>query len=83
MTMTLWILALGLACVLLAFTTYAALVGFVGVLSGTRYAKCPYCHHHYLGGRAGMGGHQCPHGVVERGYQFMRRGLHHPHVPRS
>jgi hypothetical protein len=80
MTTTLWTLTVGLACVLLAFTTYAAFVGLAGVLSGARYAQCPRCHHHYLSGRAGLEGHLCPHGVTERVYQVMWRELHHQYA---
>lgn len=37
----LWVVAVGLACVLLMFSTYAVMVGFASVLSGTRYLYCP------------------------------------------
>lgn len=46
----LWLVAVGLACALLIFSTFAVLVGFVGVLSGTHYLQRPRCHHHYLRG---------------------------------
>jgi hypothetical protein len=75
----LWTVALALACVLLVFSTYAAFVGFAGVLSGARYLQCPRCHHHYLSGRGG-GGHQCPHGRGERAYQLAWGQLHHTHA---
>jgi hypothetical protein len=72
----LWLVAVGLACVLLMFSTYAVMVGVAGVLSGTRYLQCPRCHHHYMGGHAGLG-HRCPHGVAERVYQLAWARLHH------
>ncbi len=43
----LWLVAVGLACALLIFSTFAVLVGFVGVLSGTHYLQRPRCHHHW------------------------------------
>lgn len=77
MTTIMWIVALGLGFVLLAFSTYAAFVGLTGVLSGGQYAQCSRCHHHYLSGSSGLRGHQCPHGVAERAYQVVWRELHH------
>lgn len=83
MATALWTVALGLGCVLLVFSTYAAFVGFTGVLSGARYTQCPDCHHHYLSSGSGPPGHRCPHGVGERAYQLVWRELHQPHVFRS
>jgi hypothetical protein len=46
-------LGAALVMVLLAFTCYFTFVGLVGVLSGERFERCPYCHRHGLtvGGR--------------------------------
>lgn len=75
----LWAIALTLGFALLIFSTYAALVGFAGVLSGARYLQCPRCHHHYLAGRVGSW-HRCPHRPPERVYQMAWAQLHHRNV---
>lgn len=71
----LWVLA-GL---LLAYTTYAAILGITGTFTGARYEQCPQCHHHYLTGR-GQQRHQCPHGLEERVYQKGWMLVHHSHA---
>jgi hypothetical protein len=76
----LWIVASLLVFALLVFSTYAAFVGFAGVLSGARYAQCPSCHHHYLSGRIGQRIHTCPRGATERAYQAAWAQLHNAGV---
>jgi hypothetical protein len=76
----LWAVALALGFVLLSVSTYAAIVGFTGVLSGARYLRCPWCHQHYLAGR-GASWHRCPHGGPERVHQRVWARLHHRAAP--
>jgi len=50
---TMWYLALAmilvvLVGVLLAFASYALAIGLLGVLTGERFVRCPYCHRHGL-----------------------------------
>jgi hypothetical protein len=55
------ILALGLVLsgILLAFTTYAALYGLAGAITGRTYERCPNCHHHYLADKGRPTAHEC------------------------
>lgn len=76
MDTALWTLTDVLICGLLVFSTYAAFIGFAGVLSGAGYVTCPRCHHHYLRTRTGSR-HPCPHGVAEDAYQLVWRTTHH------
>lgn len=76
MSTTLWTLIWVLAGMLLAYTTYAAVIGIAGAFAGRSYERCPLCHHHYLAGR-GQPVHACPHGIDERVYQTGWALLHH------
>jgi hypothetical protein len=72
MTSLLWIALLLLGGVLLAFTTYAALIGLAGFI-GERFERCPHCHRHglMLTGRLHPDG--CPPGVTEQAGHLLRR----------
>lgn len=81
------ILTIGLVLsgLLLVFTTYAALVGLAGSVTGRSYERCPRCHEHYLADRSGAGEHQCavarPARVQHASHSFL--GLrHHAHAGR-
>lgn len=70
----LWVLMWVLVGLLLAFTTYAAVVGIVGVFAGSGYERCPRCGHHYLSGPGEQ--HECSQGIQAR-VLHAGRGLSH------
>jgi hypothetical protein len=72
-----WTIVFVLAGLLLAFTTYAAVVGLLAVFTSARYLQCPRCHHHYLISAAEAPAHECPHGIEERMHQAAWSRLHH------
>lgn len=76
----LWAIVFCLAGLLLAYTTYAAIVGLAGAFTGARYELCPLCHHHYLVERNGESKHECPHGVENQIHQAAWSALHHAHM---
>jgi len=62
---------------LLAYTTWAAVVGVAGLLTRARYKQCPQCHHHYLTPAGSGDRHHCPHGVLERTFAAAWHLTHH------
>jgi hypothetical protein len=60
MTAFLWAVVLIVGGVLMAFTTYAAVVGGIGALSGGRFERCPRCGRHGLSVRAPLHPDGCP-----------------------
>lgn len=74
-------LALTMSGILLAFTTYAAMVGLLG-LFGRNYEACPRCHQHYLVDRSRPEPHQCPLGASEQFHHGLRTLVHHAHAGR-
>jgi hypothetical protein len=75
-------LAFTLSTVLLALTTYAAVVGAVAIVAGARYAWCPNCHHHFLATDTASS-HVCPQGTLEALHRRTWRWRHPtPSAPR-
>jgi hypothetical protein len=82
-------LALVLSGGLLAYTTYAALWGLAGALTGRAYERCPHCHSHYLADKTGAATHQCfvepeaglLHALLSRAHQAHH--AHHAHTGRN
>ncbi len=76
-------LALVLSGVLLAATTYAAIVGLAGAFMGRTYEKCPRCGGHYLADPAQPGIHSCHRGWAQPLHHVVKAfagSLHHAHV---
>jgi len=78
MASVLWVLAFVAAALLLAVSTYAALVG-MAALFGASYERCSRCHHHYLAVGGHLASHACPHGPVERLYHRSWEWRHRTH----
>jgi hypothetical protein len=74
-------LALILSGLLLAFTTYAAIVGLFGLL-GRSYELCPRCHTHYLTDRSRPEPHQCLPVASQPVHHGLRTLVHHAHAGR-
>jgi hypothetical protein len=78
MAVGVWTVALLLTGLLLAYTTYAAGVGLLGVLTGRTYEWCQRCHEHYLADGSGQA-HVCSlvaHSRPIHGHSLLR----HRHV---
>lgn len=80
MATTLWTIVFCLTGLLLAFSTYAAVIGLAGIFTGTRDEVCPLCHHHYLVTRRDPKPHTCPHGIEENIHHAAWSALHRAHV---
>jgi hypothetical protein len=74
-------LALTLSGLLLAFTTYAAIVGLFG-LFGRNYELCPRCHQHYLADRSRPEPHQFPPVASEQVHHGLPTLVRHAHAGR-
>jgi hypothetical protein len=82
MTSLLWTVLILLGGVLLAFTTYAALIGLSGFI-GERFERCPHCHQHGLVLTGPLHPDGCPPGAAEQAEQLLRRAWpHQVHVRR-
>jgi hypothetical protein len=60
MTTLLWAVVLILGGTLMAVTTWAAVVGGIGALSGARFERCPRCGRHGLSQRGVLHPDRCP-----------------------
>ena len=76
MTSRLWIVLMLLGGMLLAFTTYAALIGLAGFV-GERFERCPHCHQHGLVFTGRLHPDGCPPGVAEQAWHLLQRAWPH------
>jgi hypothetical protein len=57
----LWMVLVGVALVLFAFSAYAFAEGGLGILSGARFERCPRCGGHGLVVHGRIHAQGCPH----------------------
>jgi hypothetical protein len=83
MTDSLWLVAVVLSGALLAATTFAALVGGLGALTGGRFERCSHCGRHGLATGGPLHGNGCPPHRYSDRLAHLRHdgwsGLHLPH----
>ncbi len=56
----LWVIGALVVAGLMAFTAYAATVGGLGVVTDSRYERCPHCGHHGLVHQGRLHPTDCP-----------------------
>lgn len=61
MSVFLWFVVVALGLALFAFSVYAFGMGGLGLLSGSRFERCPRCGRHGLATRGGVHALGCPH----------------------
>lgn len=81
MVVFLWVIGALLVAALASFMAYASTVGGLGVLTRSRYERCPRCGHHGLVRQGRLHPGSCPPAAGHRLARLAHggHGLHLPH----
>lgn len=77
MTTLWWVVIVVVAGGLMAFTTYAAIMGALGAVFGTRFERCPRCGRHGLVLDGPLHPYGCPHPSSATGLSHIWHALPH------
>jgi hypothetical protein len=77
MTTFWWVVAGVLTTFLAVAMIVGEYVGLISIVTGRVYQRCPRCHHLYSTPYDQPEAHACPHGRVDRAYQWGWSHLHH------
>lgn len=78
MVVFIWVIGALLVAALASFMAYASTIGGLGVLTHSRYERCPRCGHHGLVHEGRLHPVDCPHRGSHR-LDGAQRLLHLPH----
>lgn len=81
MIIFLWVIGAVLVASLMLFMAYASTIGGVGIVTRSRYERCPHCGHHGLVHEGQLHAAACPPSASSRVGRLVHsgHGLHFGH----